>query len=68
MLTVNEQHTDSIFNRDIKHDLTNHEFTALMPPELKAKKSVIITRVDDVIYERNSADIKEEILNKKTLD
>ncbi len=31
-------------------------------PELKAKKRVIIPRVDDVIYERSSDDSGEEII------
>lgn len=63
-ITVKEQRADSIFIRDIKTDLTSNRVTVLMPPELKAKKSVVITRVDDVIYERDSADIRKEIVNK----
>ncbi len=35
-----------------------------MPPELKAKKSVIIPRVDDLIYEQPALDIGEEIAKK----
>ena len=32
-----------------------------MPPDLKAKKSVIIPRVDDLIYEWSNVDIGEEL-------
>ncbi len=34
-----------------------------MPPELRVKKSVIIPRVDDLIYDRDTVDIGEELQN-----
>ncbi len=37
-----------------------------MPPDLKAKKCVIILRADDVIYDRDTADIGEEIVRQNT--
>ena len=48
----------------MKQDLAQHEFLPVMPPELRAKKSVIITRVDDVIYEHDSLAIGEELVAK----
>lgn len=37
-----------------------------MPPELKARKSVIIPRVDDLIYEWSTVEIGEEITSKNS--
>ena len=37
-----------------------------MPPELRARKSVIIPRVDDIIYEYNAVDIGDEIMRENT--
>lgn len=61
VLTINEQHADSIFSIETKQELAQNEFTPVMPPELKAKKSVIIPRVDDLIYEWSAVQIKEEL-------
>ena len=61
VLTTNEEHADSIFNPLIKTELTNNGLTPVIPPELKAKKSVIIPRVDDVIYERDTLETGEEL-------
>ena len=49
VITVNEQHADSIFKAEISQELASHEFTPVMPPELRAQKSIIIPRIDDVI-------------------
>ena len=38
-----------------------------MPPELKRKKSIIITRVDDIIYDRSIDEIADELANENTL-
>ena len=64
VLTLNEQHADNIFATDTKNELTENDFTPIMPPDLRARKSVIIPRVDELIYERNVADIGQEIINK----
>ena len=61
VLTVHEHDTDKIFANDTKEILTQNAFAPVMPPELRAKKSIIIPRVDDVIYEKNLPDIGEEI-------
>ena len=61
ILTVSESHSDNIFSAKIKGELESNEFHAVMPPELKAKKSVILPRADDIIYERHIVDIGEEI-------
>ncbi len=35
-----------------------------MPPELKANKSVIVPRVDNLLYEKNKMDIGEKLLKQ----
>ena len=66
VLTVSEQHADNIFQANIKNELEAHGFNAFMPPELKARKSVIIPRTDDIIYENDILDIGEELLKQNT--
>ena len=64
VLTVHDHDTDSLFATTIKEKLEQNDFLPILPPELRAKKSVIIPRVDDVIYERDVADFGEELANK----
>lgn len=66
VLTVNELSADAIFYHDIKQELMSQDFSPVMPPEMKAKKSIIIPRVDDVIYEKNVVDIGEELTRENT--
>ncbi len=66
ILLYNEDHADKIFSRDIKTDLDSNGFTAVLPPELKSKKSVIITKVDDVIYDRSNDEIAQELSDNNT--
>ena len=66
VLTVNEQHADNIFATEINTELTQNYFTPVMPPDLKAKNSVIIPRVDDLIYENSPVDIGDEIMQQNS--
>ena len=66
VLTLNEHHANLIFQSDIKNELEANHFTAVMPPELMVKKSIIIPRVDDLIYERHIVDIGEELQRQNT--
>ena len=60
-LPVNENHAQSIFNADVRQELESHGFRPIMPPELKVKKSVILPRVEDIIYGKHIIDIGEEL-------
>ncbi len=64
VLTVHEHDTDNLFASAIKDVLEKNDFFPILPPELRAKKSVIIPRVDDVIYEKNVVDFGEELVSK----
>ena len=66
VLTINEHFADCLFKYETKHEVPSHDFSPLMPPELRAKKSVIIPRVDDVVYERNIVDIREELIRQNS--
>ena len=62
VLPINEHHGDSIFNAEVRQQLESHGFRPILPPELKVKKSIILTRVEDIIYEKNIVDIGEEFV------
>lgn len=64
VLLLNEEQADRIFTKEIKAKLDSNGFNAILPPELKVKKSIIITRVDDIIYDRNTDEIADEIMLK----
>ncbi len=66
VLTLNEEHAEKIFNAGTKQQLENNGFSASMPPDLKVKKSVIVTRLDDHIYHRNEDEILDELLSHNT--
>ncbi len=61
-LTLSEKHVDSIFNAETKEHLESLGFRAIMPPELKVKKRIIIPRIEYVIlYEQHIVDTGEEL-------
>ena len=64
VLAINEDHGDKIFSRVVKSTLEDEGFNPLMPAELKVKKSVILTRVDEVIYDNDEVDIGEQLMAK----
>ena len=66
VLTVDEHSADSLFLHDTKNELMSKDFSPIMPPEMRAKKSIIIPRVDDVIYEETVVDIGEELIRENT--
>ncbi len=66
VITVNEQNADYIFKAEVKQRLALHDFLPIMPPELKAQKSVIIPRADELLYEWNIVETGEQLLRKNT--
>jgi len=64
VLTLNEDHADTIFNREVREDLESNGYQPIMPPELKVKKSVIITKVDDIIFDWSIEEIADELILK----
>ena len=66
ILAISEEHADKIFTREIKNRLEEEGFNPLMPADLKVKKSVILTRVDDAIYDWGEVEIAEELTEKNS--
>ena len=65
VIALNEDHGDKIFSRAVK-SILEEGYNPLMPAELKVKKSVILTRVDEVIYEKDIDEIAEELMAKNS--
>ncbi len=61
VIALNEDNADRNFVREVVEELMKSGFTANILPELKVKKCVIITRVDDIIYDWKEEDIANEI-------
>ncbi len=64
VITLNEDHADNIFASDTKQELSNNDLTSMVPPDLKARKSDVIPRVDDLIYDNLVAEIEEELIKE----
>ena len=64
VLTLNEEHAGNIFASDTKQELLQYDFTPVKPLDLKAWKSVIIPRVDDLMYENRVENIEEELIEE----
>ena len=61
VLTHSDDDMDRIFQTECQAALNVRGFIPTMPPELKAKRSIILFRVDDIIYNNEEDEIKEEI-------
>lgn len=61
VITSDNNETDKIFNPPCKEQLEKSNFTPILPPEFKANRTVILTRVDDIIYTNEEKDISEEL-------
>ncbi len=64
VVPADEENGDKIFTNEVKSKLTDEGFNPIMPHELKIKKSVIVTRVDDAVYERNENELINEFSDK----
>ncbi len=64
VVTADEENGDKLFTNAVKSKLIDEGFNPIMPHELKIKKSVIVTRVDDAVYERPENDIIREFKDK----
>lgn len=49
---------DKIVSKELLRELKEEKFTPVTPPDLKTKRNVILTRLDDYIYNQNEAEIK----------
>lgn len=66
ILTKDDYDADQVFQKNTLKDLHNFNFTPIVPPEIKTKKTVILFNVDEFVYENDAESIKEEIENKNS--
>lgn len=61
VITSLDAEIDIIFNPPCHDALTSQNLTPILPPELKAKRTILLFRVDNYIKQHTQAEIKEEI-------
>ena len=61
VLTASDKDADAIFESSILDALHNEEFIPLLPPELKARRTVLCFQLDELICENSAEDIQAEI-------
>ncbi len=66
VLTRSDEEVDKIFQQKTQQELTNNRFLPILPPELKAKRTVLIFNTDEYIYNHTEKEIEEELLTKNT--
>ena len=62
--TETDTEIDKIFNGTIDKELQEKQFTPLIPPELKAHRSVLVFKIEDHIYENSEENILYELQEK----
>lgn len=65
-VTITHEETDlyKIFNGKTDQELVKEGFTPLIPPELKAQRSIKIFNVDNHIYDHDTEEMITEIMDK----
>ncbi|KAK8394291.1 hypothetical protein O3P69_006472 [Scylla paramamosain] len=61
VLTATDKDTDAVFQDDVLQKLSQDNYTAILPPELKAKRTVICSRLDDLVYQHHAEELREEV-------
>ena len=61
VLTRTDEDIEKILSKELSIKLKSKSFLPVIPPELKAKRTVIMTRLDDYIY-KNTLDVLTEEL------
>lgn len=59
ILTQDDEELDMLFNNTTDKELIRKNFTPIMPPQLKANRSILIFRVDNYIFMNSEENIKE---------
>ena len=61
VITASTKDADSIFSTGKLENLEKEDFSALMPHNLRTHRTVICTKLDDLVYDNNLEDIKAEV-------
>ncbi|KAK8403954.1 hypothetical protein O3P69_000186 [Scylla paramamosain] len=66
VLTATDKDTDAVFQDDVFHKLSQDNFTAILPSKLKAKRTVICFRLDDLVYQHDAEELRAEVERVQT--
>ena len=61
VLIITEEDQDNLFQEQVKNELNHHNFFTILPPELKAKRSIIAFNVNTHIYNNPAEDMLDEL-------
>lgn len=65
VVTATEGDADRLLNNKTMKTLNDAGFDPIPPPELRARRTVICHRVDEIIFDNNAQDIAKEIEGKQ---
>ncbi len=66
VLTATDKDADNIFSPSMLQTLADSDFTPIMPPELKSRRTVVCLRLDELVYDNSPEDIKEDIESRQS--
>ena len=66
VITRTDEDLDRLLSKDILAQLTKMDYTPITPPELKAKRTIILSRLDEFIYSNSEDTLINEIEDKNT--
>ncbi len=61
IITSNDEDLDKVFQQKTTSELNENDFYPLIPPELRAKRSVIVFNVDPHIFNNEEQEIQDEL-------
>ncbi|MPC56148.1 hypothetical protein E2C01_050101 [Portunus trituberculatus] len=61
VLTRNDEDTENILSKDVANQLRTKGYNHITPPEIKAKRTVIVSRLDSHIYQNDTEAIEREV-------
>ena len=64
LLTRTDDEVDKVFKSDCQKTLQQQGFEPILPPELRAKRTVILLNVDDYIASKSEQEIEEELIRE----
>lgn len=64
-ITASDNDSDRVFNNSTDSELREQDFIPQIPPQLKANRSILLTRVDKHIDNNEEEEILREIEAKK---
>lgn len=65
-VTATENDADLLLKTNMMKTLGNEGFEPILPPEVRARRTVICQGIDELIYDHSKADIEDEIEEKNT--